>query len=362
MQHGDDCTGAVFRRRHCGGAHRRRRTPVPVNPVGRSLNVSEIAMRSVRGAAQTERLSPTPEPLRAEVDSAIAKAARRHRRLPLLKRAEDLRPAVFALCFVLYQSLVFFVATGPLEALLLVAVPHFVLQVPLMNVQHISIHHRIFRSRILELVFGAMCTLSLGFTRSCFALDHLTHHRHYLDPSLDTNAWQGDKGALRRHRYALRHLRTVYPRTWKMARNEGARVAREYLAECAAVLVLCALLLLAKPVVTLAVFVYPMTYNILATYYWAHHQHADLDTRDPLAASRTFDNRLFNWLSFNVGYHAAHHYRPGVHWSRLPALHETLRHRMPAELTLHSIPWLSSEYGPRRPKPVEPSGIAAKAR
>jgi fatty acid desaturase len=215
-------------------------------------------------------------------------------------------------------------------------------------VQHISIHHGLFRSRLLEHAFGVVCALSLGFTRACFAVDHLRHHRHYLDPALDTNPCHGDKGALRRHRYALRHLLTVYPRTWRLALNEGPRVAREYFGELTAVLVLCALFLLAKPAVALAVFVYPMTYNILATYYWAHHQHADLDTGDPLAASRTFDNRLFNWLSFNVGYHAAHHYRPGVHWSRLPALHETLRRRIPEELTLHSIPWLSSEYRSRR--------------
>jgi fatty acid desaturase len=271
------------------------------------------------------------------------------RRLPLLKRVEDLRPFLFASGFLLYQLLVFVLATDPLEALLLVAVPHFVLQVALMNVQHISIHHGLFRSRLLEHAFGVVCTLALGFTRACFAVDHLRHHRHYLDPQLDTNTCHGDKGALRRHRYALRHLFTVYPRTWRLAWSDGSQIAWEYFGELAAVLSLCTLLILAKPAVALAVFVYPMIYNILATYYWAHHQHADLDPTDPFSASRTFDNGFFNWLSFNVGYHAAHHYRPGVHWSRLPALHESLRHHMPEELTLHAIPWLSSEYGPRRP-------------
>jgi len=267
------------------------------------------------------------------------------RKLFLLRRAEDLRPVLLALGFVSYQLLVFLFAADALEAFLLVAVPHFVLQVALMNVQHISIHQRLFHSWGLELGFCAVATLSLGFTRSCFALDHLAHHRHYLDPALDPNAWQRDRGALRRHRYALRHLLSVYPRTWRMARIAGPAVAAEYVAEAAIVLAWCTLLILAKPEVALAVFVYPMVYNILATYYWAHHQHADLDAGNPLLACRTFDSPAFNWLSFNVGYHTAHHYRPDVHWSKLPALHKALQERIPGELTLRSIPWLSSNYG-----------------
>lgn len=273
------------------------------------------------------------------------------RKLLLLRRSEDLRPTLLAFVFVLYQVMVFAMCTEPLEALLLVAVPHFLLQVALMNVQHISIHHRLFQSRNIELGFCGICSLSLGFTRCCFALDHLAHHRNYLNPALDPNACLGDTGAFRRHRYAVRHLLTIYPRTWRMARNAGAEVRKEYVTECAVVLLLCAFFVLLKPAIALAVFIYPMIYNIVATFYWAHHQHAGLETTSPHLASRTFDSPVFNWLSFNVGYHAAHHHRPEVHWSRLPALHETLRAHIPANLTLHTIPWFSSEYsthgGPR---------------
>ncbi|HEV2852180.1 MAG TPA: fatty acid desaturase [Thermoanaerobaculia bacterium] len=37
-------------------------------------------------------------------------------------------------------------------------------------------------------------------------------------------------------------------------------------------------------------------------------------------------------MTFNSGYHTAHHVKPGLHWSRLPEFHRQLRDRIPAEL------------------------------
>jgi fatty acid desaturase len=39
---------------------------------------------------------------------------------------------------------------------------------------------------------------------------------------------------------------------------------------------------------------------------------------------------LYNLVTFNSGYHTAHH--AGLHWSRLPEFHRQLRDRIPAEL------------------------------
>jgi fatty acid desaturase len=262
-----------------------------------------------------------------------------------LHNPADLRPVLFTLSFFVYQVLVFVCANHPLTAFLLVAVPHFLLHVPLMNVLHISIHSPVFRSTRVEFVFGTLCSLALGFTRTCFRLDHMTHHRHYLDPALDTNSWRIETGRSRRQRYALRHLFTVYSRAWRLAKQGGRPIALDYISELSALLAIFAAFLLAKPGVAAAVFLYPMVFNMFAVYYWAHHQHADLDSQTPLSASRTYDNATFNWLAFNVGYHAAHHHSPAVHWSKLPALHESLKDRIPDHLVLPSIPWWSSEYG-----------------
>lgn len=260
-----------------------------------------------------------------------------------LRHREDRRPVAFLTTFVAYQYFVYALVPDPVSALVLVMVPHAVLHVGLMNVMHFSVHQPIFRGQRFERVAGVLWSLALGFTRSCFRHDHLEHHRHYLDPERDSNQHL-EEGPLRRQRYALRQMLTVYPRSWRIAQRGGRSARLEFLAEGTIVLLILAALVLAKPGVALAAFAAPMLYNMFAVYYWSHHQHAGLQSTDALLASRTFENRAFNWLAFNVGYHAAHHHSPGVHWSKLPGLHLELRSRIPVALVLRRIPWIASDY------------------
>ena len=41
----------------------------------------------------------------------------------------------------------------------------------------------------------------------------------------------------------------------------------------------------------------------------------------PYNNSRNVTSFWFNWIYINIGFHSAHHLRPGVHWSLLPDLH-----------------------------------------
>jgi len=67
-------------------------------------------------------------------------------------------------------------------------------------------------------------------------------------------------------------------------------------------------------------------------------QHEGCDPRAPLGESRNFVGRAGNWLLFNNGFHTAHHLRPGLHWSELPALHASIRTRLPhADLEMPSL-------------------------
>jgi beta-carotene hydroxylase len=55
--------------------------------------------------------------------------------------------------------------------------------------------------------------------------------------------------------------------------------------------------------------------------------------------SRSFVNPLLNFLLFNNGLHAAHHERPGEHWSNLAAVHAEIAPRIDPSLLQTSL-WL----------------------
>ena len=54
---------------------------------------------------------------------------------------------------------------------------------------------------------------------------------------------------------------------------------------------------------------------------------------------RSFTSPTLNFLLFNNGLHAAHHEKPGEHWSRLRAVHDEIAPRIDPSLVLSSL-WL----------------------
>jgi beta-carotene hydroxylase len=70
--------------------------------------------------------------------------------------------------------------------------------------------------------------------------------------------------------------------------------------------------------------------------------------------SRNVTGRLINWFVLNNGFHTAHHLRPSLHWSRLPAFHrEVVVPRMRPELSQRSMlaaAW--RQFGPGRAGPA----------
>ena len=60
-------------------------------------------------------------------------------------------------------------------------------------------------------------------------------------------------------------------------------------------------------------------WGIVGTNYF---QHDGCDEEHPYNHSRNFKGKALNWFLFNNGYHGAHHMKPNLHWSLLPAYHE----------------------------------------
>jgi fatty acid desaturase len=67
---------------------------------------------------------------------------------------------------------------------------------------------------------------------------------------------------------------------------------------------------------------------LLFTAWVTYDHHAGVDSDNPFEASYNNTNRLFNVLTGNLGYHTAHHYSQGLHWSKLPELHEEIKSKI----------------------------------
>lgn len=203
--------------------------------------------------------------------------------------------------------------------------------------QHLSVFRVEAQNRLLELIYG----LQTGITSKGWVLHHsLGHHVNYLDQSKDESRWRRDNGSrMRELEYAFTVAVTAYPRMLQVARRRPAQ-GRVFIGMAVLTLAILGTLAVLRPVPTLIVFVLPMMLMLLHTSWHTYSHHAGKKTTSHFVASNNVLHRGYNLLTGNLGYHTAHHYKPGLHWSQLPALHDKIAHKIPADCYLSpSIPW-----------------------
>lgn len=256
----------------------------------------------------------------------------RRRRAALLRHRADLGPlAVAAGVFAAQLALFFLVENGWLAALGMAAL--FPVQSVAIACAHYHHHKPVFTVGWLNRVYEVVLFLETGMPPYLLTLHHnLGHHRDYLTPPDDTLAWQRRDGAPMGYlEYLLINFRDVYPHTVALGRRYPGVFAKFRWMLVPSLAALGALVW-ADPLRALVVFVIPMHLTLLNVIRIGWQHHAGLDGDDHLNASRNEAGRLYNLLTFNSGYHTAHHVKPGLHWTELPRLHDEIRERIPAEL------------------------------
>ena len=193
--------------------------------------------------------------------------------------------------------------------------------------QHTRTFHSTPLNRLLELSYA----LHTGVTTNLWLLHHVFgHHHHYLDQRIDESRWQREDGTqMGEWEYTWKVASTAYYRGFMVGRRYP-RHLRTHLIYTAVTLALVCALVAYQPMQALILFVLPMITGLLITAWATYDHHAGLPTDDDFNASYNNMNPLFNLLTGNLGYHTAHHYRQGVHWSELPRLHQEIRDRIPA--------------------------------
>jgi len=200
--------------------------------------------------------------------------------------------------------------------------------------QHIATFKQKSLNRILEFSYA----LHTGVTTNLWVLHHvLGHHANYLDQTKDESRWMRPSGqTMGELEYTLKVAATAYPRGLKVGKR-FPKTRRAFivftLITFSAVVALTAF----KPLPALLLFVLPMISGLLFTAWTTYDHHSGLNTNNHFEASRNKLNRFYNLATGNLGYHTAHHYKHGSHWSVLPELHETIKDKIPPHLISHSV-------------------------
>lgn len=195
--------------------------------------------------------------------------------------------------------------------------------------QHVPTFKHWLPNRILEFVYA----FHSGIVSDGWTLHHvLGHHQNYLDQTLDESRWARKDGSkMGVIEYSFLTALTGYPRAFIV----GFKFKKYLLPFTVASLVVLTTLILMtiyNPFNAFFVFILPMMISFYITAWHTYYHHAGLESDDHMLASYNILHRGYNILTGNLGYHTAHHYKMGVHWSKLPELHEKIKDKIPEDL------------------------------
>ena len=199
---------------------------------------------------------------------------------------------------------------------------------------HNHIHVRTFGRPLPNRILELLIFFETGSSPFSGTINHIVgHHDTYDRPELDTLNWRrADGRAMGRHEFALKAALRHYPSCFVLGRDRP-ELRRQFVIYLTLGLGILGLLVAHRPVPALLVFGVPMLAMLYVLKWAAYAHHSGLPSDDDYRGSRTHTGRFYNWATWNAGYHAAHHFQQGLHWTLLPAYHEReLAAKIPAEL------------------------------
>ncbi len=254
------------------------------------------------------------------------------KQLAAFKHAEDRWPVFIILALSGLDFLLYFLLDNPY----LLALYFYLMIIPKSQVCAWNHHHQhapTFRQTPLNRILEFFYALHTGTTTNLWVLHHVYgHHRNYLDQTKDQSRWRRKDGSqMGELEYSLITTATAYYRGYQVGK-QFPKEQRQFLIFTALTFAIVLALVIYKPVAGLLLFVLPMVMGMFMTAWATYEHHAGRCTDDRFQASFNNTNRWYNLFTGNLGYHTAHHYNGGLHWSKLPKLHERIADKIPPEL------------------------------
>ncbi len=194
------------------------------------------------------------------------------------------------------------------------------------SVCHNFVHNPFFRSPLLNRLFSLMQSLALGFSQVCYDAVHSRHHRGNSDrigEDGDTIDWASiyrhghDDDAESPWSYTfLSYLRDDPFAIIRELKTRDESEARWGVAEIVGFMGFYIAMFFVNWKFML--FFLPFYYlGHCLSYLVGYYLHYGADTEQPIAWGVSSYHKLYNLVWFNNGYHAEHHFRPKMHWTKL---------------------------------------------
>ena len=202
-------------------------------------------------------------------------------------------------------------------------------------VEHNHAHLTIFPTRFANIFLGWLCHLSSGVPLDTYRVHHvMSHHRYnnrFDSSGRDWSSIFGFRGARLPDRPVgkayyvasfpfIAHSETLL---WFL-RSPASKLARGFFVSMAIVGSVSVFLAWLNTAGFVTFFVLPWVVLLFGMGYNNYDHHVGCNMSSKYDSANNFLNFYYTVLSFNEGYHVAHHFNPSVHWSLLPDVHNAV--------------------------------------
>ena len=220
--------------------------------------------------------------------------------------------------------------------------------------QHHHGHCAVFKKKKPNQILDSIMSFQSGITPYAWVLHHnIGHHGNYMnqypqqeEEIIDASNWTREDGSvMNRWEYVWYNRIRMHQRCSQVGKKARNIFSKYILFRKIHFFLVATFLILgtliggwAGVLAAIVHFVLIPQMMVLFVFETTYDHHSGLFTSNKHEASRNILGRFYNIARLNLGYHTAHHIRPGLHWSELPKYHASIESKIPDEL-------IDSDYG-----------------
>jgi fatty acid desaturase len=196
------------------------------------------------------------------------------------------------------------------------------------NLIHVALFHSTFLNRIFDYIVGVFTGTS---SHGVYVVHIVNHHKE--------NNKKGDWGCTERYHNdfeVVNFLIYIFStpliflrekRQW-LKKNSLSAIAKKSTYESWLILLTYVLMIIFRFESTILYIILPNTLVQLVLVSFNFFQHRQCDPNSKYNHSRNFTGKLLNLVTFNNGYHTAHHLYPSAHWSEYKEIHSNINQQI----------------------------------